>query len=333
MIVPLDAWHTATKREVLPCLARLEARDHDGVVTFEPELLALAERALVRPMPDLGTLAVTGPDRLSWLAGMVTGDVRGLTPGAAVRTLVVGTTGRILADVWLLIAEDRVLLGLSRALVESVRTHLEEHLVMEDAELAVDEAPVWWSAYGPHAGRVEEEAARLGAAAGHGDLAGLAFSVMAIPRGASRNLAEALTAPTGALLATPEGFARARIERLLPELGVDFEVGAYPQEARLERFAVSFNKGCYVGQEAVFMLEKRGHPPRRLVRLRVRGRTDVARGAEVHASDGSSVGAVTTAVVDAGDTWALAMVRYKQSLVGTELRIAGAVAELEEPGG
>ncbi len=55
----------------------------------------------------------------------------------------------------------------------------------------------------------------------------------------------------------------------MPRFGVDFDDQTLPQEASLERLAVSFNKGCYLGQETVFMLEKRGHAKKRLMRLAI----------------------------------------------------------------
>jgi folate-binding protein YgfZ len=45
----------------------------------------------------------------------------------------------------------------------------------------------------------------------------------------------------------------------VPRFGVDFDDTTYPQEASLEKTAVSFDKGCYLGQEVVCMLEMRGH--------------------------------------------------------------------------
>ncbi|MBM4375870.1 MAG: folate-binding protein YgfZ [Deltaproteobacteria bacterium] len=302
-----------------------------GRMSIEPELRALSERALICPAPTLATIAVSGADRLTWLGGMVTGDVKGLLPGSACRTLIVGTTGRLLADVWVLVAAERVLVGVPREHVEGVRSHLEAHLVMEDAELTLENGPVWWFAYGPEAAAVAAVGERLGATVGRGSLVGLEVAAMAIPPGAARNLAEDLTAPTGALLATPEGWQRVRVERLLPEAGLDFELGGYPQEARLERFAVSFQKGCYVGQEAVYMLEKRGHAPKRLARVRVRGRADISTGEEVLAEDGSVAGTVATVSPDGADAWVLALLRFKHTTTGTALRIGGASAEVSEP--
>jgi folate-binding protein YgfZ len=109
---------------------------------------------------------------------------------------------------------------------------------------------------------------------------------------------------------------------MLPRFGVDFDVGCYPQEASLESLAVSFHKGCYVGQEAVFMLEKRGHVGKRLVRLIVDGAGEIGKGSPVLLGD-DTVGEVTSAIEDDGRTFAMALVRYKHTTSGTELLVGG----------
>jgi folate-binding protein YgfZ len=300
-------------------------------MNVKPELDALSEGALLRPLPELASIVVSGPDRLTWLGGMLTSDVKGLTPGSAARSLVVNKTGRIQSDVWVLVESERVLLVVPRDLASSLREHLEGYLVMEDVELSIDERTSFWVAFGPRSGDVAVDAVRIGGTSGSGTLVGLTFVLIALPAGATRNALEALTAHNRAVLATPDGWTRARIEHLLPEAGIDFELGCYPQEARLERFAVSFQKGCYVGQEAVFMLEKRGHPPKRLARLRVRGRSAVPVGDEVLAEDGSVAGHVTSSAPDGEDAWVLAMLRYKHTTNGAALRIGEASATVSEP--
>jgi folate-binding protein YgfZ len=116
---------------------------------------------------------------------------------------------------------------------------------------------------------------------------------------------------------------------MLPRFGVDFAAGNFPQEATLEHLAVSFNKGCYLGQEAVFMLEKRGHVNKRLVRLAFDGVVPaVAKDSEVRTLEGDVVGAVTSATRVGDRTMAIAMVRYKHTLSGTVLEVAGERAEV-----
>jgi folate-binding protein YgfZ len=124
-----------------------------------------------------------------------------------------------------------------------------------------------------------------------------------------------------AVVASDEGWMRARVEHGIPERGVDFDDTNYPQEAALERDAVSFEKGCYLGQEAVFMLEKRGHVKRRLVQLQVDGA--VAAGAPIFTEEGAESGRVTSAVERSTKNLALGYVKYKHARSGTALSVGG----------
>ncbi len=92
--------------------------------------------------------------------------------------------------------------------------------------------------------------------------------------------------------------------------------------------AISLSKGCYVGQEAVFKLQKRGHVSKRLVRLALDGEIDLEPGTEVSDAEGNRVGKITSSTRGDGKTWALALVRYKHTASGTELRLAGHTARV-----
>jgi len=109
---------------------------------------------------------------------------------------------------------------------------------------------------------------------------------------------------------TAEELEALRIAAGIPVLGVDVDDATIPQEAGLEIDAVSFTKGCFVGQELVCRIDSRGHVNRFLRRLSLPGTTVPPSGAEV-ARDDKVVGAVTSATVVPGEdrVVALAMVR------------------------
>lgn len=109
---------------------------------------------------------------------------------------------------------------------------------------------------------------------------------------------------------TAERLEAFRIEVGVPRLGVDVDDATIPQEAFLERDAVSFTKGCFVGQELVCRIDTRGHVNRYLRRLDIAGGTVPPAGAAVIV-DGRERGVVTSAAVDpdANRVVALAMVR------------------------
>src|SRR5438445_10030718 len=96
-----------------------------------PALVTSLRGALVVRAPELGTIAVTGRDRQSWLNGLVTSDLAKLGPGDASYGLVLVKVGRIVADAWIVPAGERILLGVPRERVGLVRDHLEKYLMME----------------------------------------------------------------------------------------------------------------------------------------------------------------------------------------------------------
>jgi folate-binding protein YgfZ len=291
-------------------------------MTIQAQLEAIAHGALVRPLNDFATLVVTGDDRQSWLAGMVTADIKSLPPGQARYALSVKKNGRIQAEVWVCIEPERIVVGVPAPLADVLVEAMDKYLIMEDAEITrAEQKHGWWLAHGPLAQEVANAAREANAIVGLGHFGELETAVIAVREGSHPNVGELLTQPAGALLATPEGWERIRIERMLPRFGVDFEVDCYPQEACLESLAVSFNKGCYLGQEAVFMLEKRGHVAKRLVRLILEGDDPPKAGTPITTPDGKEVGAVTSAIADGGKSWVIGSVRYKQTVSGTELAI------------
>src|SRR5262249_28863386 len=124
-----------------------------------------------------------------------------------------------------------------------------------------------------------------------------------------------------------------RIERGLPRFGVEVDTTLYPQEASLEKLAVSFDKGCYLGQEVVYMLENRGHVKRKLVSLDVDGDDVLAKGEAVTTIEGGAVGEVKSSARGAsGKPVAIAMVKWAQTKPGTELRVGTRVVRVRDAG-
>src|SRR5919106_1623940 len=85
---------------------------------------------------DRGVLAVTGPDRLLWLQGLVTNDVAALKPGDSCYAAYLTPQGRMITDMRVINADDRTLLEVPAALAESLRARLDSLLFSEDAQIA-----------------------------------------------------------------------------------------------------------------------------------------------------------------------------------------------------
>jgi folate-binding protein YgfZ len=271
-----------------------------------------------REARERAVLVATGKDRLTWLNGLVTSDLAKARPGDAVYGLALGKTGRILADVVFVVDEASVLLVVPREARENLRAALEHYLIMEDVELAASEAPVLL-VDGP--GAKDALAAARSAGAVGGEVDGGAVVV--------GDAAGALEG-AGAVRVIDEAWEASRIERGMPRFGADFDGTTYPQEASLEKRAVSFSKGCYLGQEVVCMLEMRGHVKRKLVTIAVDAAAPPARGAVVTDEAGAEVGQVTSAAVgpSSGRPVALAMVKRALAAEGRALRVGENAAKV-----
>jgi glycine cleavage system T protein (aminomethyltransferase) len=279
-------------------------------------------------------LAIAGADRLTWLNGLVTCDLGGKRVGDATYGLVVARNGRVLADVVIFLDESRLLLALPLGVMETLRRHLEHYLIMEDVEIT-DGADAFeaWAFHGPRSQDLLSEAQREGGVGSVLDRTGLGgaiiFAARAHSDGVGRRIAES-TRDLGGAVGDAAGWRALRLERGVAEFGEDFDDTTYPQEAGLEKVAVSFDKGCYLGQEVVCMLELRGHVNRRLMPLVLEAGGLPLPGAGVTDLAGVSVGKVTSAALSPtlGKAVALAMVKRAHANPANVVLIDGARAEV-----
>lgn len=296
----------------------------------EADIDAAQNGVLIRALP-LATVIVRGPDRTTWLNGLTTCDLSKLKPGDAAYGLFVAKNGKIVTELYALLGNEDVLLGVRQDTAEELVTTLDRYLVMEDAELGIAEGErTWLAAFGAQSERAIDAARGAGARAGlirRNDLTAAVFTVGA--EDAAEVTQSVITACPPARPASDEGWSRVRVEHGIPEHGVDFDDTNYPQEAALERDAVSFAKGCYLGQEAVFMLEKRGHVKKRLVQLLVEG--PVSAGDPIATPEGIEVGKVTSAITRPWRNVALGTVKYKQAKADTALKILSTAQKTESP--
>ena len=256
-------------------------------------------------LADRTGILVTGKDRTSWLNGLVTQDLAKLGRGEAGYAFLVEKKGRIQADLFVLPsrnAEDAWLLAVPTDLRDGLLETLDHYLIMEDAEITTVDVPFWLAL-----GDAELTASYGGKVRGIGTvLAG--------------DGADAAAKASGAIV-DDEAWNALRIERGLPRWGVEVDTTLYPQEASLEDLAVSFDKGCYLGQEVVYMLQNRGHVKRKLVTLDLDG--TVSPKDVVTTEAGDAVGEVKSAAIapSNGKAVAIAMVKFAQSTPGTALRV------------
>jgi len=308
------------------CYGLSTMREKEQVAAAKDGVLALQQG-------DLATLVVTGADRITWLNGLLTCDLVKRAPGTAVYGLAVGRNGRVLADATVVFDDEgeRALLVVPAAVADALRAHMEHYLVMEDAEMVPGtDAFTAWALHGPRSSEALEAARRVGAYGGTVDRTGLGGALVLAPMERAAEVAAALTGV--ATVGDAAGWDALRLERAVPRFGVDFDGQTYPQEAGLEKTAVSFDKGCYLGQEVVCMLQMRGHVKRKLAAVVLEATDAPLAGAAVTDEAGAAVGEVTSAAPSPtlGKTVALAMIKRAQAEPGKGVLVGGARGEVVE---
>jgi folate-binding protein YgfZ len=289
-----------------------------------------AAGALLVEQPDLGTLVVRGRDRKTWLNGLLTCDVAPLGAARGVWGLLLTKQGKIVSDVTLVEGGGAVYMSTASNRAAELRELLDRHLIMEDAELFDQSSELaWLTLHGADATRIAALGRAASLASGAVDWTGLGGAALVVERARQAELVAELVRG-GATPERPAEWLALRIESGLPAYGVDFDERDNPHEASLDRRAVSWTKGCYLGQEVVCMQDMRGRVKRRIVPLVVNG-DPPAPGSSVLSLDGQSVGEVTSsAPVDGG---ALALARVKANFAEPEvkLEVSGQPAEVARP--
>lgn len=289
-----------------------------------------------------GRIWVTGADRADWLQGLVTNDVAALAHGRSAYACYLTPQGRLVSDMRVLALEDRFLIdvppGRAAALVERLGAFvITEDVTLTDAtaalaRLSVHGPEAWTSlaALGAGAEPLQPNEVASCSLAGHAailararDLRLVGFDVY-VDASAAAPLIAAME-PLGVVAATGEVFEALRIEAGVARYGVDMDESTIPLEAGIEDEAISFTKGCYVGQEIIVRVVHRGHGrvARRLVGLVFSGAQDGASSSArlpgaVVTHGGKDVGRVTSA------TWSPALERV--------IALASVARELAEPG-
>ncbi|MFQ5515508.1 MAG: YgfZ/GcvT domain-containing protein [Myxococcota bacterium] len=289
---------------------------------------------------DRGKLQLTGTDRARFLNGMVTNDVDGLAPGDACHALQLSRQGKVQAELVVLKLEDRLILDVAPGAVSVLRELLERHLVADD--VTIEELGGLWGHVGLEGPgvlpRLRERKLPQPAAdgiacqdlkgeflvwLGGGSLGDEGVQVMG-PRAAVERVVATLD-----LQPVPDALAELlRIESFRPRFGVDFGERNVANELQLER-ALSFAKGCYLGQEVVERLRSRKAVRRLLCQIRTERPVD--RGARICVDD-AEVGEITSAANSSvTGPVALGYVRAQHARPGVRLAVDGTSGVITGP--
>ena len=302
--------------------------------TIETDYAALIEGCGLLDSSHRGKLALAGGDVKQFLQGQVTNDIEALVPGSGCYAAFLTPKGKMLGDLRVLDAGSELLLDTERVALQELFNMIRRFSLGYQVELHKRTLECGLeSLVGPQADEAVSRAFGGDAVPGAGEHSHVALGpVRAIRTDVGIDLlfgADELEAVRAAVLgagAVPVSAAAAecvRIERGRPRYGVDLDDSVIPQEAGLNERAVSFTKGCYVGQETVARLFYRGKPNRALRGLR--SATPIEVGAEL-TLDGRAVGQVTSAAVSPRlGPIALALVR-REAPPGTSVEAGASVS-------
>jgi folate-binding protein YgfZ len=301
------------------------------------EYETLQERAGVLDRGLRGRLRLTGADRRVYLQGLLTNDIVALSAGDGCYAALLTAQGRMVSDMRVSELGQMLLIDLPASTSDAVRARLEEFIFTEDVVVEdVQRSMGHFGLYGPAAATVLATVASRpvkspGGPDGNDDAAArrarldemrsngnaiwdFADSALVVVRSddygipgfelfhskeVGDSLSRALHAAGGTAI-SPDAAAVCRVEAGRPEFGIDIDEHTIPLEAGIEDRAISFTKGCYVGQEVIVRVLHRGHGrvARRLAGFVARTDDRLEPGARLFAGDDRSkeVGHVTSAV-------------------------------------
>jgi len=282
-------------------------------------VIALDERAII---------SVSGDDAHEWLQGQVTNQIEGVGPGGSVYAFVLTLKGRILGDVYVLVRDDEeIWLDVPASQVTALLERFDRYIIMEDVDIEHRKDLRVIGAQGPGSAEMGDggwPADRLG-------LGGRTWVVKSddFETELTRLLGRAEELGGGAV--GEEAWAQAHVLYGRPRFGVDFGDWTYPQESGLNPLAVSFKKGCYIGQETVVMLENRGKAPKVLWRWAVDGAALPEPKSPITFNE-ASVGEITSAAARPDGVLALGFLKRGHESDGPEgFSVGGARAKALGP--
>jgi folate-binding protein YgfZ len=332
-------------------LAATRVGEYRGATTaacFSDPQIEFAELRSGCGVHDLGfraKISLTGDDRVRWLNGMVTNNIRDLAVGRGAYAFLLNPQGHILGDLYAYNHGDSITVDTDCYQLEKILATFDHYIIMDDVE--VTNLSEQLTALG--IGGLKSREVLTAAGFDVPDLASLQVqSVMwqgtecSLVRGEdSEHLSYEIWIATGevrklwdALLAAgaaPVGSEALELQRIVsgtPRYGVDIRERDLPQETEQAR-ALNFNKGCYVGQEIVERIRSRGAVHRKFAGFLAEGAAQIAPGMKIVAAE-KEVGEVTSAAslhaADGNKTVALGYIRREVGVPAREVAIGAAKA-------
>jgi folate-binding protein YgfZ len=320
----------------------------------QAELLALRTGCGVYDLGFRVKLALTGGDRVRWLNGMVTNNIRDLAPEDGLYAFLLNPQGRILGDLYAYNRGEAIIVDTDRSQLEKILATFDHYIIMDDVEIGnLGDSMTALGIAGPKSRKLleavgfavpklsplqirdvkwqEVDCTLVRGEEVRGEEPGHAsYQIWLLPDEVNRLWNALLTAG-----ATPVGSEALEMQRILsgiPLYGVDIRERDLPQETEQTR-ALNFNKGCYVGQEIVERIRSRGAVHRKFSGFMVEGTARIAPGAKIVVGN-KEVGEITSAIALHGSgadrTLALGYIRREASIPGKEAEIDAAKASVSD---
>ena len=305
-------------------------------------------------MYDLGfraRLSLKGGDRVRWMNGMVTNNIRDLAVGHGLYAFLLNPQGRILGDMTVYNMGDSLEVETDRSQLEKIVATFDHYLIMDDVEVTnVSEHWTMLGVAGPksramlnsagiaipelqplqtHSAQCDCDCGCVQCTVVRGeDEQHESYEIWLEPKDVAKTWGALIAAG-----ATPVGSDALEMQRIvsgIPLYGVDIRERDLPQETEQVR-ALNFNKGCYVGQEIVERIRSRGNVHRKFTGFLIEGAANVAAGAKIGSAE-KEVGEITSVAVletPSGDrTVALGYIRREVGIPGREVMIGAVRAEV-----
>jgi folate-binding protein YgfZ len=282
------------------------------------------ENAAVFDQSDRGKVLVSGADARTFLHNLSTNDIKNLKPGMGCEAFFATAQAKAVAYVRIFCDElngaETFFIDLDPGLSQKVTAHLDRFIISEHVEFADITAEYeQWHVAGPNAETVVNNSglSALNQTRRCDRLGVPGWDILCKTDACEQT--SALLAESGATQAGPDVFNILRIEAGMPVYGVDIDENRFVVEVGRTKQAISYTKGCYLGQEPIVMARDRGHVNRTLLGLRVRAAEPPLPGTKL-TRDGKEVGDVTSSVASPRfGTIALAYIRRGNQDPGTVL--------------
>jgi folate-binding protein YgfZ len=297
------------------------------LVELDAQYRQLREECGLLDRSERGKLLVSGPDAAEYLQGQLTNDVEALEPGDGQYAALLDRKGHMQADMRVLRpTAEEILVDTEPEAIAAARRHLEMYSIGRDVKVSdVSDERAILSLIGPRSAEVAGTAPLPDNACETGALTGIEFlaagtrwgiDLIVVAADAGR-LRDALLA-AGAVEVSSAAVEILRIESGVPRFGAEMGTATMPAEAGIVEDAVSFTKGCYIGQETVARLHYKGRPNRHLRGLRLSAPTGPGAALRLGEKEVGQVGGAT--VSPSFGPIALAILR-REAEPGTELAV------------